>query len=259
MLLNLRGKNHTIRHKVYTSEALENVSNLFDQWYGKLINEAGGDATECLYEIRVGKNFYSGLNKSEFLQEFNHSGSAEYVRILLRKEPSNRLQDQPDPRSNNVQMSLVLDKNGESYFNVGGDNAQWVDSVSSQFLDCNERVPNRNRLMNSRWLEMVVQVAVSVLLTIVAIFAANSAGQYIEYPYSAIYVFVVTFIFLSNIWGFILQALKDLRTRLYPVVDIRSAPRKRYSPVIAGFVLLVVMGWAIEHLLDLMLIHNKSN
>ncbi len=96
-----------------------------------------------------------------------------------------------------------------------------------------------------------------MILTIFSIFVANRLASLVEIEFSEVYIFVITFLLLSNLWGYAARGLTAIRNKYYPVVDITRVPRKPILLSILIFVLLAVAYWAVGYVLELLVSGSK--
>jgi hypothetical protein len=98
---------------------------------------------------------------------------------------------------------------------------------------------------------MLVQLLVVLFITSFAVYATNKLQGFIKLDYSPVYVFLVIFLLLSNIWTYTSRGLQTLRNAYYPIVDIRQAPRRPLLLTGLSFVAAAAGGWGVNYLLDL--------
>jgi hypothetical protein len=207
---------------------------------------------ELLYEIRVGNEIYSGPLDTEFWQLYNRRHGADYIRVVVQASTNQTGQPQPQIEA---QIALVLDRNSENQSRLDASglhpNVTWVSGAFSRFDEILANAPSRNSILHSLWFEMAVQLTVVLFITSFAIFATTKLQGLVELEFDAVYIFIVVFLLLSNVWTYGVRALQAARGHYYPVVDIRQEPRKRWLPGALVFVALSAAAWAIGYVLDL--------
>lgn len=248
MLVDLILKTDVIRFKVITKEGFEKITSLFSDLRGEMEREFSDALVECLYEIKTGDQTYSGPSFSEFEKHYKSRYSADNIRVII--QASN-----PRQQLNPVmaRVTLVLDRSQESSLSVMGANINWVNGVFSRFNTIMKNIPTRNVMLHSVIFEMFVQLMAVIILTTFSIFVANRVGPLVQTEYREVYVFVVIFLLLSNLWSYAARGLIAIRNEFYPVVDIIGAPRKQIVVAIASFLFLACGYWAVDYVLGLVL------
>jgi hypothetical protein len=135
---------------------------------------------------------------------------------------------------------------------VVGRNNNDVNGIYSRFNAILQRTPSGYVVLHSPLYEMCVQLVAVVAIAVFSIYAANEITRLIRLAYSEVYVFVVVFLVLSNIWSYVGRGLTALRANLYPIVDIRRERRKPFLLAAVSFVGLSTAGWAVKYILDLL-------
>lgn len=250
MLVNLITKNYTINYKVITEDILKGITDLFLKLGEEAAKELPQDKIEILYVIRVGNETYSGPSFTEFRKQFERNKKADYLQIIFQSLD-------PTRQAPNQRITLTIDKKDNNNLEVLGVKETWVKGAFDQFKDIIDKQPKRNLLLYNPYFEMIVQLLAAFSLTTFAIYSAIKVSNFTSFEYSSVFIFVVIFVLLSNIWTYLGKGLIHLRNTYYPKVDIRKNPRKPILLTILSFLLVAFASWGIGYLLDL-IFKNKT-
>jgi len=248
MLVDLIAKTVVIKFKVITEDVFIKITTLFDDLLNETIRDFPNDLVECLYEIRIGNENYSGPSFGEFKKQYEKNYTADNIRLTIQATST---QQQINPV--NAKITIVLDRVGESSFVVLGRNNNWANGVFNRFNELLSKVPNRNVILHNVVLEMIVQLVAVIVITTFPIYAANRLAGIASIQYSEVYIFVIIFLLLSNAWTYIARGLIAIRNAYYPMVDIRRHARKPIILAVLSFIGLAAATWAINYLLDLLM------
>ncbi len=203
------------------------------------------DVVEYLCEIKIGNETYSGPSFGEFNKIYQRNYSADYIRLVIQASAL------PEGSRANSLITLILSRDGESSFQCIGSNSTWVSGVVKRFGEVIDAIPARNVLVHSVIFEMLVQLTAVILITVFSVFSANRLMHLMSIQFSEVYIFIVVFLFLSNVWTYGGKALIAIRNKYYPVVDILRRPRKQILLTVLMFVMSATAAWAIKSILDL--------
>lgn len=248
MLTNLIAKTSVIRFKIITEDGFNKITSLFSDLKAEMEKDYSGMNVECLYEIKTGDQTYSGPSFEEFVKQYKNKYKADNIRLILQATDP---QQQINPIV--ARITLVLDRIQESNISVVGNSINWVNGVISRFNDILNVIPTRNVILHTVMFEMVVQLLVVVVMTILSIFLANKLASLVQIEFSEVYIFVVIFLLFSNLWTYAGRGLTAIRDSFYPVVDIIRTPRRPIFLTIVTFVLLAAASWAIGYVIELLL------
>lgn len=251
MLVDIITKTYIINHRVITKEVLKKLTNLFSNLSDKATKDLSNHMVATLYGIRVGMVSYTGPSFEEFNNNFTTHKKADFIQIIL--SASDKMQQLPARK-----VTLIVDKNVNkaiSYLEVSGFDETWVKGVFDNFNEIFKNQPSRNVILHSPYFDMTLQVLGAFSLTVFAVYAAktiSSLNTFTAFQYSSVYLFVIIFIILSNIWTFVGKSLNYIRNTYYPKVDIREKARKQILLPVIGIILTPVFGWCVVYILDLM-------
>lgn len=253
MIADLTAKTSIVKFKVITEAAFANITSLFADLKSEMQTDFSGFLVECLYEIRVGDYTYSGPSSEEFEKQYKKKHRADNIRLLVQaSDPRQQL----NPVKSRV--TLVLDRAQESSLSVVGTNNNWVNGVFTRFNEIFANAPTRNVILHNVVFEMGVQLLAVSVMTIFSIFAANRLATQTEIEFSEVYIFIVIWLLLSNLWSYAARGLTAIRGKYYPVVDIIRVPRKPVFLTMITFVLLAAATWAVNYLLNLLLLSKNG-
>ena len=247
MIANLIAKTSVIKFKVITEEGFDKITKLFTDLKTEMEDKFTGQLVECLYEIKTGNQTYSGPSSEEFKKQYQNKYKAANIRLAIQ---ATNLQQQLNPVVGRI--TLVLDRVQESSLSVVGEDINWVNGVFSRFNEIIKDVPTKNVILHNVLFGMSVQLLAVIILTIFSIFSANRLASLVKIEFSEVYIFVITFLLLSNLWVYAARGLTAIRNKYYPVVDITRVPRKPILLSIIIFVLLAAACWAVGYILDLL-------
>lgn len=247
MISELKIKTLIIKYKIFTTEAIGKITSLFNDIESEINNDGSGHIVEFIYEIKQGDYIYSGASFDEFNKQYETSHKADNIRIVMQTTD-------PSQQSNPVKsrITLELDRIQESSIKIAGENINWVNGVFTRFGNVLKEVPKRNVVLHNVIFDMSVQLLAVIVLTIFSVYLANKISALITINYSEVYIFVIVFLFLSNLWTYIGNGLTNIRTKYYPIVDVIKEPRKPIFLSIIIFLLLTTAAWAVNYVLNLL-------
>jgi hypothetical protein len=247
MIANIKAKTSVIKFKVITEDGFNKITSFFDELKTEMDAKFSDQLVECLYEIKTGDQTYSGPSSKEFKKQYQNKYQAANIRLAIQ---ATNLQQQLNPIVGRI--TLVLDRVQESSLSVLGEDINWVNGVFSRFNEIVKNVPTKNVILHNVLFEMSVQLLAITILTIFSIFLANRLASLVRIEFSEVYIFVIAFLLLSNLWRYVTRALTTIRNKYYPVVDITRVPRKPILLSVIIFVSLAAASWAVGYILDLL-------
>ncbi len=247
MIADIKAKTSVIKFKVITEQDFNKITSLFDDLKTEMVAKFPDQLVECLYEIKTGDQAYSGPSSNEFKKQYQNKYKAANIRLAIQ---ATNLQQQLNPVVGRI--TLVLDRIQESSLSVLGEDINWVNGVFSRFNEIIKDAPTKNVILHNVLFEMSVQLLAVTILTTFSVFSANRLASLVRIEFSEVYIFVIAFLLLSNLWAFAIRGLIAVRNKYYPVVDIIKVPRKPILLTIITFVLLATGYWAVGYVLDLL-------
>jgi hypothetical protein len=238
-----------VKYRVITEDAFNRITSFFDDLRQETKHDYENDLVEILYEIRIGNETYSGPSFDEFKRQYQKKYKADYIRIIIQ---ATSVQQQLNPVNANV--TLLIDRSGISSFQVLGRNNNWVNGVFNRFNEILNEVPKRNVVLHNIIFEMSMQLLAVIVMTIFSIYVANKVSGLVNIEYSTVYIFIVIFLLLSNLWTYASRGLISVRTKFYPLVDIIKTPRKPILLAVLAFIILAIASWAVGYILNLLFI-----
>jgi hypothetical protein len=248
MLAHLIGKTSIIKFKVITEDGFHKITSLFSDLKKEMEADFSGKLVECLYEIKIGDQSYSGPSYEEFEKQYKMKYKADNIRLIIQATDP---QQQLNPLL--ARITLVLDRTQESSMSVVGGSSNWVNGVFSRFNDILKDIPTRNVWLHNILFEMTVQLLAVIVMTIFSVFLANKLSSLVQIKFSEVYVFIIIFLLLSNLWTYAGRGLSAIKNNYYPVVDIIKMPRRPLFLTSVTFVLLAAASWAVGYVIQLFL------
>lgn len=249
MFVDLIAKNLVVKYKVVSEDAFNKITSFFDDIRQETKSAHPDQLVVILYEIRIGNETYSGPSFEEFKKQYQKKYQADYIRILIQL-----IDEQQQLNPVKASVTLVIDRTDISSFNVLGRDNNWVNGVFNRFNEILKEVPTRNVVLNNIIFEMSIQLLAVIVMTSISIYAANKLSDLVKIGYSAVYIFIVIFLLVSNLWTYAVRGLIVIRSKFYPPVDIIKTPRKRILLTVVGLLALATLSWAVGYILNLIVI-----
>lgn len=248
MAVHYKNKKLEIKYRVITADNLQLILNLFDKFYSETRELVPAEQPiDYFYEIQSGDELYSGPDRASFEELWNKRKKASRIKIVVKK-PS-----PTEPNITELMIAVALDRNGgDNRFEVSGPNDTWVNGIYARFKDVMESSPMRNWLVHHPLTDLVVQLTAVFVVTVLAIYLTEITIAHLKTQISEFYVFLIIFLFLSNVWGALSKQLNTLRQTFYPKVDMLDKPREPIVLPAISFVALAMLTWALEYVLDLL-------
>ena len=248
MLVDLIAKNYKINYKVITEELLNKVTGLFSSMAKEAKSELPDHLTEILYEIRVGNETYSGPSFDEFSKQYKKHYKADFIQIIFQAIP------QKEENRIDRKITMTIDKIENNTLQVLGINATWVNGAFNRYKETLDKEPNRNVIIHNAYFEMCIQLLVVLALTTFSIYSSEKITTSMNIQYSSVYVFIVIFLLLSNVWTYASKGLLYIRNTYYPKVDILKHARKPLLISITIFIAISIASWAIGYIMSLIFV-----
>lgn len=240
-----------IENKVFTRNK---IIEIFD-YLLKLKNDftlKEQEYSDILVEISGEKDFYSGSSKDEFLKIFDNNNRIKNimlrVQLVAPKHTDNTIR---------AQIYLLLDRSTDSIFHVFSTDETWVTGIYTKFNEFLQNVPKGYIKIRNGILTLAIQLIAVFVGIVFSIFAAQNLHPYIDMEYSEIYLFVIFLLLFSNIWTYIGNVITGMLELHYPIVDIRQKTKKSWGLKIFYFFILTILTWAVNYLLDFLLLTGK--
>lgn len=208
------------------ADALIQINNVFTERFRQLqteLRDAPPPSANAFftYIIRFDGKGYRVFSLEELMRYFNQAKEVE--RLIFTIESGDALSSS---RNIGAYLELCLDAKEPSrcVLVASSDNKDWAEASFAAVHEVLVKCRTKNGIARSPWTNFGVQIFGVVIGFIVSLWLSFKAAPNLKIENAFVIAFLFIFLIFSNIWGYLIQAILGLITKLFPNIQfIRPA------------------------------------
>ena len=200
---------------------------------------------DIAYIIRFDGKGYRLTDFDQVIKYFSDANNIERIFIT-----ADSLESKNSAAGKRIEIRLDPGNASNCYLVVEDDDKDWVDAVFAKLKDRISKYSNKNWIVQNQIMAMFVQIIGVVFVFFLSCWVAVKLSPLLALKEGLYFVFLATFLLLSNLWTFTYGWILRLINRHWPIIEFkdRTGWIGYWQNFVVGIAILV-LSWMFRYLI----------